>query len=215
MSRWPQYVVPACVLVLGLALRAFDPPLLADARLKIFDLFQELKPRAYTATPVRVIDLDDASLDRLGQWPWPRTLVARLVERLHAAGAAAIAFDIVFSEPDRTSPARVVELWPEAPGIEGLRDRIAALPDHDAVLAEAVGAANVATGFALTDREGGALPALKAGFAHAGDGRLDVAGDARGREPARPHRGAARPRYGAGARGGRSERRHRLRAHRP
>ena len=129
MRRWLHFVVPGIVLVLGVGLRFADPPQLADARLRIFDIFQEIKPRPYTPSPVRVVDLDDASLERYGQWPWPRTLVAQLVERLGNAGAAAIAFDIVFSEPDRTSPGRIADLWP--PGRRGAGPRCGARTPHN------------------------------------------------------------------------------------
>jgi adenylate cyclase len=54
--------------------------------------------------PVRIIDVDDASLAALGQWPWPRTLLADMVNTLRDAGAAVIAFDMLFPEPDRTNP---------------------------------------------------------------------------------------------------------------
>ena len=172
MRRWLHFVVPGIVLVLGVGLRFADPPQLADARLRIFDIFQEIKPRPYTPSPVRVVDLDDASLARYGQWPWPRTLVARLVDRLGDAGAAVIAFDIVFSEPDRTSPGRIVDLWPETPETDRIRSEIETLPDHDDVLAAAMARARVVTGFVLTRGDEGAAPAVKAGFARAGDDPL-------------------------------------------
>lgn len=53
------------------------------------------------ASEVVVCAIDAESVDRLGQWPWPRTVLADLVRRLHAAGARVIAFDVVFSEPSR------------------------------------------------------------------------------------------------------------------
>ena len=53
---------------------------------------------------MRVVDIDERSLETLGQWPWPRDRLAELVDRLHAAGAAAVAFDFLFIEPDRMSP---------------------------------------------------------------------------------------------------------------
>ncbi len=77
MRRWLHIVVPLAILIFSIGLRGADPFLLQDGRLKIFDLFQVLKPRLYDPAPVRLIDLDDESLARLGQWPWPRNLVAR------------------------------------------------------------------------------------------------------------------------------------------
>jgi CHASE2 domain-containing sensor protein len=55
-----------------------------------------------------IIDIDEDSLSSYGQWPWPRTRIAELVTRLTELGALAIAFDIIFAEPDRLSPAAFV-----------------------------------------------------------------------------------------------------------
>src|SRR6185312_12107585 len=94
--------------VLGLALvasftllRATDPPLLRQIRDITFDEYQRITPRKFENTPVRVIDIDEASLREFGQWPWPRDRLALLVQRLSDMGAAAIAFDVLFAEADR------------------------------------------------------------------------------------------------------------------
>jgi adenylate cyclase len=162
-------LVPLAILALALVGWATGPLALTQLRLIVFDSFQRLKPREYQPVPVRIVDLDDASLARLGQWPWPRTQVAKLVDRLNALGAAAIAFDIVFSEPDRTSPSRMLaelkDLKPDDPLVARLR----ALPDHDQVLAAAIGRANVATGFVLNEQTETRAPLPKASFAIAGD----------------------------------------------
>ena len=80
-----------------------------------------------------------------------------------------IAFDAVFAEPDRTSPTRRLELWPDAGAADALRARIAKLPDNDQLFADALGRVSSVTGFVLTDSVRGRVPELKAGFAFAGD----------------------------------------------
>jgi CHASE2 domain-containing sensor protein len=65
--------------------------------------------------PIRVVDIDDASLRSIGQWPWPRTIVAQLIDKLREAGSAVIAFDIDFAEPDRTSPKLLLPLLVKTP----------------------------------------------------------------------------------------------------
>ncbi|NIA69920.1 adenylate/guanylate cyclase domain-containing protein [Pelagibius litoralis] len=116
-----------------LALRVWDPAPLEILRLKIFDLYQIAQPREPTMQPAIIVDIDEESLAEIGQWPWPRTEVARMVAQLREAGAVAIAFDVVFAEPDRTSPA----LYAESLG--GLEPEVAAalraLPSNDEVLA--------------------------------------------------------------------------------
>ncbi len=127
------------------ALRIWDPPPVEALRLRTFDAFQVLRPRAaLPQRPVMIVDIDEASLDALGQWPWPRTRVADLVTRLTAEGAVVIAFDIVFAEPDRLSPGLLADALPQiAPAT---RDALRALPSNDDVLAAAMRASRVVLG---------------------------------------------------------------------
>ena len=117
-------------------LRVADPPPLEEVRLRTFDLFQVLRPREQTIRPVVIVDIDEASLKEIGQWPWPRTVVADLVTRLNELGALVIGFDIVFAEPDRMSPAVAAESF------RGLDDetraKLGGLPSNDEVLADAI-----------------------------------------------------------------------------
>lgn len=131
---------------LGLALVLIDPVALQALRHQGFDQYQRWQPRAYVPVPVRVIDIDEDSLQRMGQWPWPRTRLAQLVEQLDRQGATAIGFDVVFAEPDRTSPRRVSAEWPLSVAAQAaLHD----LPDHDTVFAQAIERHNVVLGFAV------------------------------------------------------------------
>ncbi len=173
MQLWLRWAIPILLLLFGLGLRAIDPPLPAALRLKVFDFYQAIKPRVYVPVSVRIIDIDDESLERFGQWRWPRVMLADLVDRLSKAEVAAIAFAIIFSEPDRTSPARVSRIWRVTPEIEPLLGPIRSLPDHDEIFADAIRNARVVTGFVGTEGEGGKVPELKAGFAFAGDDPRD------------------------------------------
>ncbi|MBI4678572.1 MAG: adenylate/guanylate cyclase domain-containing protein [Elusimicrobia bacterium] len=168
----PGFVAPVVVLLAALILRVSGFNWVEDFQCQVFDRYQRLKPRAYEDVPVRVIDLDDESLSRLGQWPWPRTLVARLVRRLSDLGVSTIAFDLVFAEPDRTSPGTVVKFWPSSPDVEALKARAKALPDHENILAQAFKSARVVTGFTLVPDPNDKVPASKAGFSHGGDSPL-------------------------------------------
>src|SRR6187401_1646969 len=94
-------------LLIGVAaLRAADPAPVEEIRVRTFDFFQRIDPRQKAAVkPVTIVDIDDKSLEKFGQWPWPRTRIADLVTELTRLGAVVIAFDAVFSEPDRLNPA--------------------------------------------------------------------------------------------------------------
>jgi len=131
----------------------------------VFDAYQLIKPREATDPPVAVIDIDEASIGKLGQWPWSRSTVAEIVTRASGLGAAAIGFDIVFSEPDRTAPARLVEeMRRQGVVIEVGPD----LPDPDALLAAAVAENTVALGIALSNETTAPAPDPKAGFSFLG-----------------------------------------------
>src|SRR5687768_1393250 len=102
-----------CLVLLAalLFLRVADPYALEEIRLRTFDMFQLIQPRDVTQRPVVIVDIDEASLKKLGQWPWARTRLAELITRLTQLGAAAIAFDVVFAEPDRLSPQAVADTY--------------------------------------------------------------------------------------------------------
>jgi adenylate cyclase len=167
-GRLPALLVGALVLLMVLGVRAADPPLLIDARLALFDAYQRAAPRPYTPLPVRVVDIDDASLERLGQWPWPRSQVAQLIDRLTALDAAVIALDMVFAEPDRLSPRHLADLWRKEPALAAVARQLETLPDFDRQLAEAMARSRVVTGFGLTDAAGVRAPAAKSGLAAIG-----------------------------------------------
>jgi len=172
IQGWAHLVIPLALLLGLIAVRVSGWSWVEMLQHKSFDTLITLKPRAYEPVPVRVIDIDDASLAKLGQWPWPRTLLAKMVDRLNGLGASVIAFDAVFAEPDRTSPALVAAAWPSGPEADALKKYAGKLPDNDRVFAKAIKKANVITGFALTEETNASAPALKASFSFAGDGPL-------------------------------------------
>ncbi|MEM8750515.1 MAG: adenylate/guanylate cyclase domain-containing protein [Pseudomonadota bacterium] len=135
----------ALIALLGLLLvRVADPTPVEMARAQSFDLYQRLKPRVYTPQPVAIVDIDEASIQQLGQWPWPRTRMAELVDRMKALGAAAVAFDIVFAEEDRLSPEQIAldntELSDE------IRDQLKALPSNDDRFAASIATSRIIMG---------------------------------------------------------------------
>jgi len=168
LYRW-KWLLPLLPVLLALAFELGGAGVQTTLRNNLFDQYQRWHPRPYEEAPVLVVDIDDASLTRLGQWPWPRTRIAALVDRLTAAGVAAIGFDVMFAEPDRTSPRAMVDLW-QADG--ALRRQIEALPDHDARLAASLGGADTVLGFAVERTTGAAdtrKPIVKAAFVNVGE----------------------------------------------
>lgn len=114
-----------------------------------FDAYNKIEPRPPTGTVV-IVDIDEASLghEELGQWPWSRLAMAKMVDNLKALGAKAIVFDIVFAEDDRTSPQAVLKRLPKLQEHPDIVTVLKAMPDNDQVFAESIrSAGNVVTGF--------------------------------------------------------------------
>jgi adenylate cyclase len=170
MARARQLgVVMGLAIVAGLTvLRASDPQPLKLAREATFDEYQRFAPRPFEDLPVRVVDIDEASLRQFGQWPWPRDRMAALVDRLSEAGPAAIAFDVLFAEPDRLSPRTVVR---DFAGTDPLL--LGRLPDNDEIFAQSIAGKPVILGFGLSNA-GDYLPQVKAGFAYTGENPADA-----------------------------------------
>ncbi|MBR1271348.1 adenylate/guanylate cyclase domain-containing protein [Bradyrhizobium sp. AUGA SZCCT0222] len=151
------YARLACVaLLIGFAaLRVWDPAPVEEIRVRTFDAFQRVDPRKKTARPVTIVDIDDKSLEKLGQWPWPRTRLADLVTELTNLGAVVIAFDVVFSEPDRLNPEFVADTYRNLD--EETRSRLRSLPSNDQVFADAIRASRVVLGESGLPEEMGVL----------------------------------------------------------
>ena len=114
MKRTNKIITVAIIaLVCLLFFRFIDPIPLQLLRGSLFDFYQRLEPREVEKLPVTIVDIDEKSLSEIGQWPWPRTILAELLEKISTLQPLAIGFDMMFPEPDRLSPSNVVSLLPE------------------------------------------------------------------------------------------------------
>ena len=124
-----------------------DPYPVQFLRLKTFDFYQQQKPREIPppqGKPVTIIDLDEESLAEIGQWPWPRTTVAKLIQNLMQMGAALVAFDIVFAEPDRMNPNNIPDT---VVGLdEATKAKLRALPSNDEIMSRVIRKSRVVLG---------------------------------------------------------------------
>ncbi len=102
-----------------------------------FDLLQNLKPASGEGAAVAIVDIDEESLARLGQWPWPRRRVAQLLHAVASSRPAAIGLNVVFAEPDRMSADSILSSFPRLD--DALRRGIEGLPSNDALLGGLLG----------------------------------------------------------------------------
>jgi len=137
-------MISLALLVGFAALRVLDPAVIEEIRVRTFDTFQRIDPRVKTIRPVTIVDIDEKSIAKLGQWPWPRTQIADLIINLSKYGAAAIAFDIVFAEPDRLNPDNTAKSMRYLD--EVTRAKLRELPSNDQILADAIKRSRVVLG---------------------------------------------------------------------
>ena len=191
LTRHAPLLTAIVVLLAMTAVALQEPRFLAAIRDDLFDAYQRLRPRPLRDARVRIIDIDEESLRRLGQWPWPRSQLADLVHALQERGATAVVLDILLAEPDRAS-ARLVP--PPGAATTGTRGRDDTPADPDSRLADVIAAGRVVTGFALVKVSGGGAPASKARFFFQGGNQPAVL-------PGAPSAIAALPMFEAGAAG--------------
>ena len=114
---------------LGLGLMALSgvmaiwrPPPLDGLDLRLFDVLVRADTAAPAPSRTTVVTVDEASMASLGQWPWPRDVIASLIDRLHALGAATVALDVLLAEPERIAgpgDARLAQALARQPSVVG------------------------------------------------------------------------------------------------
>lgn len=149
---WPTTIAAVVMVVALVGVQSWNPPLVDSLRLRVFDQYLRWLPRETPKTsPVVIVDIDDESLLKYGQWPWPRTLLAKLVDDLARAGAVVVAFDVILAEPDRLSPPNFAEsLTGASPEVV---DALRGLADNDKALAEAIARGRVVLGLSGSARK--------------------------------------------------------------
>jgi len=132
------------ILVGFAVLRVWDPQPIEELRIRVFDGFQRIAPRVKTQRPVTIVDIDEKSLAKFGQWPWPRTRIADMIINLTNLGALAIGFDMVFSEPDRLNPDVVAGTMRYLDDVT--KNKLRELPTNEQILADAIRRSRVILG---------------------------------------------------------------------
>lgn len=144
----PILVIGLALTLLGATVCLWPPPLVVFLDGKVYDSFLRSAPRRPPIGSVAIVDLDEASLERLGQWPWPRHRIARLLGKIRESGAAATGLDMVFAEADRTSLALLSDEFRRELGVDIV---LAGLPaeavDTDRALADTLSGGSFVLGY--------------------------------------------------------------------
>ena len=117
------------------AIPVIDPfNVFTSLRNSAFDTFQIISPRqSQTKDNILILDIDEKSLSEIGQWPWSRSVLSELVDQTNLS--AALAFDIVFAEADRTGSKELMNLYKNN---NDFVKSLKGLPDNDDLFANSI-----------------------------------------------------------------------------
>ncbi len=156
----PLALIGGLFIFFFLLIAQYNPPLLHELRLKSFDFFLRFHPAPLSDTRIIIVDIDSESLEKIGQWPWPRKHIAELLKKINATGPVAVGLDMVFAEPDGSSPHLLgtLDYIKNAPPI--VQDYLKNLPNYDFSLAQtlAQSPAPVVLGYVFTNTEKSTRP---------------------------------------------------------
>jgi adenylate cyclase len=148
------WALPLAMLVLALLILGADVGGLAsEFRGVLFDGYQKVAPRPYQDTRaraglgVRVLDVDQPSLDRFGPWPWPHAVLAKLAGELKTAGARIVVYDFPLDQTDQGSPKRLLALVPTNGSFDAARAALSQMPSPDEALGQAMRDTKSVVGF--------------------------------------------------------------------
>ncbi len=106
LQKHLNYFVFLFLLILLIFLKFLNPSFIKSVSYLSFDLYQKLFAEE-KKTDVVIIDIDEKSLGKFGQFPWNRTVFAKILDQLNTSNPKAIGFDIFFTEKDKQSPEEI------------------------------------------------------------------------------------------------------------
>jgi len=121
---------------------------------KIYDFSKEILTSMKdknSSSNVVIVDIDEKSLASLGQWPWSRLILAKLIGEISSYRPSSISLDIIFPEKDRTSPEQISAFYKKYLGIDSNLSGVPkTLWDNDAVLASTLKNSNTTLSYYLS-----------------------------------------------------------------
>ena len=138
LSAFPLLIVIFALAVIALSALAGAQSNDSRSREALFDFYQRLAPSdADPADAFHLVLIDRESVDAIGPWPWPRTVLAELVDKSAAAGAKGVVLTEAVDSPDPLSPETIGEFWLSGSRDEALAQQLSLLPRTDEALANA------------------------------------------------------------------------------
>ena len=130
--KYLNYIVFLNILILLIALKVINPSFIKSVSYLSFDLYQKVFVEEKDSEVI-IIDIDESSLGKFGQFPWSRSVFAKILDQLNTSNPKAIGFDIFFTEKDKQSPEEIIKSYDLIPtDISALQK----LKGHDDLFAE-------------------------------------------------------------------------------
>ena len=133
LYKYKNYTTLFILLFLLIALKTANPSFVKAISFLSFDLYQKIFPLKKESSEVVIIDIDEKSLKKFGQFPWNRSVFARIIENVNTAEPKAIGFDVFFSEKDKQSPEEIIKSYNLIPTDV---NQIQKIKGHDEILRE-------------------------------------------------------------------------------
>ena len=111
LLKFKNYLIFLLILILLILLKSFNPNFIKSISFLSFDLYQKVIPLNKQDSEVIIIDIDEKSLGKFGQFPWSRSVFAKIIENVNQASPKAIGFDVFFSEKDKQSPEEIIKSY--------------------------------------------------------------------------------------------------------
>ncbi|MDC3100480.1 CHASE2 domain-containing protein [Candidatus Pelagibacter sp.] len=137
-----NYLIFLILLLILISLKVINPSLIKSISYLSFDLYQKVFVEKKGDTDVVIIDIDETSLGKFGQFPWSRSVFAKIIDQVESSNPKAIGFDVFFTEKDKQSPEEIIKSYGLIPSdIADLQK----LKGHDDVFAEKLKSAKTVT----------------------------------------------------------------------
>ncbi len=111
LIKYKNYLIFLILLFFLIVLKSINPSFIKSISFLSFDLYQKVFPLQKSESEVIIIDIDEKSLVKFGQFPWSRSVFAQIIEKVNATDPKAIGLDIFFPEKDKQSPDQIIKSY--------------------------------------------------------------------------------------------------------
>ena len=126
--KYKNYLIFLVLLILLITLKIINPSFIKSISFISFDLYQKTFTLKKDDSNVVIIDIDEESLGKFGQFPWNRTVFAKIIENVDSSKPKSIAFDVFFAERDKQSPEEIISAYNIIPSdvkdLQNLKDKL-------------------------------------------------------------------------------------------